>query len=644
MSTFAPQVTASTEAPLDQTKHVRYTLGMILGDIDFKQEFAYLSGRDQWMARDLIGYGTVCGLHVDKEPDAMGPQIVVTEGVAVTPRGQLVRVPAAQCADLNAWLRQQQQKPEPAFFNMLGSPPNDLLPLYVVLCYRDCPTDQVPIPGEPCRDESEAMAASRLTDDFRMELRSAPPDQREEDAMRDFVAWLGQVEITDEVTDISSLKQFEDAVREAAHLIGPLAEASPPASPPDYMYGSPPQNLRIPAGETCDYLRAAFRIWATELRPRWTNGCGNPPAEECLLLAQVNLSVTQNALSGQWVVDDVDGVDIKEERRPYLIPLRLLQEWLLCGQRGAAPSDIVTTEVTFGQGAYAGTSTEYSRGDHTHGTPPLKGDVKENLARPDETIVQGLQTVPISATPPTSGQVLTYNDAAKQWQASDLPSVPKPSDDVTEERAFGLPMKAGTSTKYSRGDHTHGTPPDPIPPHSGDPKAHTLTGDVNGSDLHHTVVTGLQGVPVVATTPSQGQVLTFQNNQWEAANPTTPSSNAVEHPGGLPPYLVLAAGMVKGDSTSIGPVYNQLIASASGDGELTVSFSGYRRPRPNFQYIIKVLPVFKAEAFNTPIVSFTRFDTKSFVLHVTNAGKPVNRETLTQQAFMIEVSQFFAQE
>src|SRR5882724_5760976 len=102
MSTSFAQLAATpdTMAP-DPTKHVNYTLGMLLGVDDFNQEFAYLSGRDQWMARDLIGYGTVRGLQVaiDDSPGA-NPRIRVEPGVAVSPRGQMICVPSPQCAFL----------------------------------------------------------------------------------------------------------------------------------------------------------------------------------------------------------------------------------------------------------------------------------------------------------------------------------------------------------------------------------------------------------------------------------------------------------------------------------------------------------------------------------------------------------------
>jgi hypothetical protein len=63
-SVFAAPAATPAEQPPDRAKHVNYTLGMVLGVADFNQEFAYLDGRGEWLARDLIGYGTVCGLKV----------------------------------------------------------------------------------------------------------------------------------------------------------------------------------------------------------------------------------------------------------------------------------------------------------------------------------------------------------------------------------------------------------------------------------------------------------------------------------------------------------------------------------------------------------------------------------------------------
>jgi len=44
---------------------------------------------------------------------------------------------------------------------------------------------------------------------------------------------------------------------------------------------------------------------------------------------------------------------------------------------------------------------------------------------------------------------------------------PRASDTVKGETALGLSPSAGTLRSYSRGDHTHGTPPTPVPPADG---------------------------------------------------------------------------------------------------------------------------------------------------------------------------------
>lgn len=78
------------------------------------------------------------------------------------------------------------------------------------------------------------------------------------------------------------------------------------------------------------------------------------------------------------------------------------------GGGGGTPSNTVVTEQAFGQAATAGIDSDYSRGDHTHGTPPA-------------------------------------------------PSVPSASATVVTETTYGQASTAGVATDYSRGDHTHGT-------------------------------------------------------------------------------------------------------------------------------------------------------------------------------------------
>lgn len=336
MSTgYAQFAAAPNVAKPDPSKRVNYTLGMMLGVDDFNQEFAYLSGRDHWVARDALGYGTLCGLQVSLEQTTDGPKLSVTSGTALSPRGQLIRVCPAQCALLNAWLSANEQDVQKA----LSSPLDSSIKLYLVLCYRDCPVDPVPIAGEPCRSADDLMAPSRRIDDFRLELRLTPPTQFEEDAVRDFVDWMNQIEITDAPGPFASLPDFEAALRSALAVVG---------SPPDpgifFRFGSPLAGIRIHPSELCTYMNAAFRIWVTEIRPLFHGAppsaacsCGSdsgnapPPPDECLLLAEVDVPLVNVGPGQNWQVDDVHPVTIDESRRPVLLHTRMLQEWLLCG-------------------------------------------------------------------------------------------------------------------------------------------------------------------------------------------------------------------------------------------------------------------------------------------------------------------------
>src|SRR4051812_33817999 len=206
-----PAAALAQSAP-DPSQHVNYAKGMVLGVDDFTQEFAWLAGRDRWLAREAAGFGTLSGLRVFAENDgAEGPRLHVSAGTALTPGGQLVCVPADQCATLNRWLAKAENAA--IVYRLLNpvsppvSPPSPpptpavasgVVSLYLALCWSDCLTRPVPIPGEPCRAADELMAPSRVADDFRLELRERAPDQTEEDALRDFVRWLrGSIQVVD---------------------------------------------------------------------------------------------------------------------------------------------------------------------------------------------------------------------------------------------------------------------------------------------------------------------------------------------------------------------------------------------------------------------------------------------------------------
>lgn len=356
MTTFAATTADTTP---DATKHVNYALGMVLGVDDFNQEFAYLSGRDRWLARDAIGYGTLNGLAVSQDSSTQkGLRITVTPGTALTPRGQLVCVSPAQCGYVNDWLTANNA----TVAALLGSPVNGTISLYLTLCYRDCPVDLVPIPGAPCRSEDELMAPSRRIDDFLLELRTAPPDQAEEDLLRELAAWWQQMAFGGS----ASIASFEAALRASVQTAGSPPSSplpSPLTSPPGatglhIVFGSAAAALQLDASRTTDYLRSLFRIWIEEIRPRvhaicaGGAGCcaahddGAPKTDECLLLARIDVPVVQSF--GNFIVDKTHLTVIDESRRPMLAHLRLLQELIGGSAAEVAPLVVAPKVVAAG--------------------------------------------------------------------------------------------------------------------------------------------------------------------------------------------------------------------------------------------------------------------------------------------------------
>ncbi|HEX8212593.1 MAG TPA: hypothetical protein VF584_20615 [Longimicrobium sp.] len=332
MTAFATAAAGPLRA--DPSKRVNYTLGLVLGVDEFQQEQLYhRAGRwrhNQW----LHGYGTVWGLQVSTpDPADADPEIRVTEGAAVDPCGRDICVPATMCVRLNAWLDRHRE----VLQRLYGAGPATI-PLAVVLCHRECPDDVVPVPGEPCRSQDDAMQPSRIRESFELRLAlrdeapwDSPPgdnpggltqfrfSQPEEEAVRAFGRLLDRVRVEGGGPG-GGREALVAAVRALDVGDGWLLPGSPPGEGDGFV---------LDEGEAGAAIREAVRVWATEVRPRVRaaepvrDACGYLAQEDCcVLLAEVDLPVAP----GWRVAGNPFPAD--EERRPVLLHTRLLQEWL----------------------------------------------------------------------------------------------------------------------------------------------------------------------------------------------------------------------------------------------------------------------------------------------------------------------------
>ncbi len=410
MTTTFVKATTRIVAPPDPYKYVNYTQGMLLGVDDFIQEHTYLSEHANWLTRELLGYGTLSGLQISTDVDSdNGPRILVRPGIAINAHGQLIRVPSPQCAHLNAWFAANKQQ-----LPALSAGP---ISVFVVLDYSETASDNVPVAGEVGRYAETLMIPSRLSDDFTLDLRLTAPQQPEEEAVRRFVSWLRQVPVSTNQDEkrYSELSSFLEALRKAA-------ASADPNTPTTFLSQAPADNLLIPATKASEYWRKAFFLWTSELRPLWQkNGNHNSSEESPLLLAKLHMHI-QQAKNGNWEVvipENAHPVRIHEDERPYMLHTRLLQEWLLAGQRETTPVDIQVNEVNEINEVFINEKIEMKLkekwGPKGH-APTLTGDVTGENA----ITVQGLQNIPVAPDIPGEGQILTFT--GEKWQPADPPA------------------------------------------------------------------------------------------------------------------------------------------------------------------------------------------------------------------------------
>jgi hypothetical protein len=320
---------------LDPAKRVNYTFGLVLGVDEFRQDQLHHLEKLHRHQRNLHGFGTVWGLKVDitsvgAPPE---PEVGVAPGAAVSPSGHDICVPSRMCARLDTWLNSHKADLTARGF---GAPPFPL-DLCVIVCYRECATDIVPVPGEPCRSETDVMQPSRLADDFELKLCihdspiTSPPTTGDlcecpvhrvrELGEQEFGRFLRRLVVNGSQGFYPGADQLAAEVRKINDVAALQAGTQPSKGPA----------LFIRPAEVQAMLHAVLNTWLTEVVPALlaaddAASCTGD-ADRCVLLAQLSFVVTAD----YRVQGGAAGVTVDETPRPLLLPTRLLQEWVIGG-------------------------------------------------------------------------------------------------------------------------------------------------------------------------------------------------------------------------------------------------------------------------------------------------------------------------
>ena len=144
---------------------------------------------------------------------------------------------------------------------------------------------------------------------------------------------------------------------------------------------------------------------------------------------QANAQVTYGLLAGRPAAGEAGRLYYATDN--YLLYFDDGSTWTQIDNFGS-----VTSQTTYGATSGNGTSTNFARADHTHGTPPLTNTTPQGLA--------------IGGT----GAVGTGTAPAREDHTHEMPDF----GNVSAQTSFGASSGNGSSADVARADHTHGTP------------------------------------------------------------------------------------------------------------------------------------------------------------------------------------------
>ena len=141
--------------------------------------------------------------------------------------------------------------------------------------------------------------------------------------------------------------------------------------------------------------------------------------------------VTYNTFSNRPAANSVPAGTLFYATDTHLLYLSDASNWSQISQFGT-----VSQQTNYGDTSSSGTSNDYARADHTHGTPSLSTNTPQSLA------VGG------------SGSAGTGTLPSKDDHVHALPGF----GSVSAQTTFGASSANGSASTIARSDHTHGTP------------------------------------------------------------------------------------------------------------------------------------------------------------------------------------------
>jgi hypothetical protein len=180
-------------ADCDDTQMARnnYFTGKLMVERDFTDEQRYFRGKDQRHNKYLHGSGVVCGLKVVQHPNekCRDTYVIIEPGVAIDCCGHEIvvrdelhgRLKDENDKELHGVLfnfdshpavQKLRQEAEAALGTAAGdAPPAKTYTLQILLCYKECGSEEIPVLYDECGCDDTKCAPNRVLESFEFDLR-----------------------------------------------------------------------------------------------------------------------------------------------------------------------------------------------------------------------------------------------------------------------------------------------------------------------------------------------------------------------------------------------------------------------------------------------------------------------------------------
>ncbi|HEV8239268.1 MAG TPA: hypothetical protein VGS57_07875 [Thermoanaerobaculia bacterium] len=153
----------------------RYFYGKLLDVYHFQLETDYMNAKRYLLNRLVSGYGVVCGLDVECEPD--GQHVAVLPGVAIDKWGREIIVPERTCVAIPPELLvpsggEGTYRPPKQGYGQ-GEDREEEGTFRLLLCYHECDSDPTPVLGGDCGTVEEC-AAGAIRERYRITFKEGP--------------------------------------------------------------------------------------------------------------------------------------------------------------------------------------------------------------------------------------------------------------------------------------------------------------------------------------------------------------------------------------------------------------------------------------------------------------------------------------